>query len=88
MEARRELIEAVRERYREAERIEKKQILDKFSAMAGYHRTYAIARFVRRTRSGVPMQSLPSGARVPILSKRSGPLVSARVAPPQSSILR
>ncbi len=42
MEARRELIEAVHERYREAERIEKKQILDEFSAMAGYHRKYAI----------------------------------------------
>ena len=42
MEARRELVEAVRERYGKAGRIEKKQILDEFAAMAGYHRKYAI----------------------------------------------
>ncbi len=42
MEARRELIEAVRERYRGAGRIQKKQILDEFAEIAGYHRKYAI----------------------------------------------
>ncbi len=42
MEARRELTEAVRERYRSAGRTEKKQILDEFAEMAGYHRKYAI----------------------------------------------
>ena len=42
MEARRELIEAVGERYRAAGRIEKKQILDEFAEIVGYHRKYAI----------------------------------------------
>ena len=42
MEARRELTEAVRERYRSAGRTEKKRILDEFAGMAGYHRKYAI----------------------------------------------
>ena len=42
MEARRELIEAVRERYRSAVRTEKKRILDEFAEIAGYHRKYAI----------------------------------------------
>ncbi len=42
MEARRELTAAVRERYRSAGRTEKKQILDEFAEMAGYHRKYAI----------------------------------------------
>ena len=42
MEARRELTEAVRERYRSAGRTEKKRILDEFAEMAGYHRKYAI----------------------------------------------
>ena len=42
MEARRELIEAVRERYQSAGRTEKKQIFDEFAEMAGYHRKYAI----------------------------------------------
>jgi hypothetical protein len=34
MEARRELIEAVRERYQKSERAEKKQILDELAEMA------------------------------------------------------
>lgn len=42
VEARRELIEAVGERYRAAGRVEKKQILDEFAEIAGYHRKYAI----------------------------------------------
>ena len=42
MEARGELIETVRERYRSAGRTEKKRILDEFAEMAGYHRKYAI----------------------------------------------
>src|SRR4051794_25312231 len=42
MEARRELTEAVRERYRSAGRTEKKRILDEFAELAGYHRKYAI----------------------------------------------
>jgi len=35
MEARRELTEAVRQRYRSAGRTEKKRILDEFAEMAG-----------------------------------------------------
>jgi hypothetical protein len=42
MEARRELIEAVGERYRQAGRVEKKRILDEFAKLAGYHRKHAI----------------------------------------------
>lgn len=42
MEARRELIDALRERYRKAERTEKKLILDEFAELAGYHRKHAI----------------------------------------------
>ena len=41
MEARRELIEAVGERYRQAGRVEKKRILDEFAKLAGYHRKHA-----------------------------------------------
>jgi hypothetical protein len=42
MEARRELIEAVGDRYRKSERVEKKKILDEFVELAGYHRKHAI----------------------------------------------
>ena len=42
MEARRELIEAVSERYRTAGRTEKKRILDEFAELAGYHRKHAV----------------------------------------------
>jgi hypothetical protein len=42
VETRRELIEAVGERYRAAGRVEKKQILDEFAEIAGYHRKYVI----------------------------------------------
>ena len=42
MEARRELIEALGERYRRSERVEKKKILDEFVRLAGYHRKHAI----------------------------------------------
>jgi hypothetical protein len=41
-QARRELLEAVRPRYRKANRPEKKRILDEFVAATGYHRKYAI----------------------------------------------
>ncbi len=42
METRRELIEAVSERYRTAGRTEKKRILDEFAKLAGYHRKHAV----------------------------------------------
>ena len=41
-QARREVLKAVRPRYRKANRQEKKQILDEFVAITGYHRKYAI----------------------------------------------
>ncbi|MFT0172091.1 integrase catalytic domain-containing protein [Paraburkholderia mimosarum] len=42
MTTRRELTKAVDERYRRAERSEKRQILDEFIELAGYHRKHAI----------------------------------------------
>ena len=51
MEARRELIEALGERYRRSERVEKKKILDEFVELAGYHRKHAI-RILSRERVG------------------------------------
>ncbi len=41
-QARREVLKAVRSRYRKANREEKKRILDEFVAVTGYHRKYAI----------------------------------------------
>ena len=41
-QARREVLKAVRSRYRKANRQEKKRILDEFVAVTGYHRKYAI----------------------------------------------
>ena len=57
MEARRELIEAVRERYRSAGRTEKKQILDEFAEIAGYHRKHAIRVLRSGRRTGMPLCS-------------------------------
>jgi hypothetical protein len=57
VEARRELIEAVGERYRAAGRIEKKQILDEFAEIAGYHRKYAIRVLRSGRRSTEPTRS-------------------------------
>ena len=53
MEARRELIEALGERYRTSERVEKKRILDEFVELAGYHRKHAI-RVLSRERGIKP----------------------------------
>ena len=41
-QARREMLKAVRPRYRKASRQEKTHILDEFVAITGYHRKYAI----------------------------------------------
>jgi hypothetical protein len=56
MEARRELIEAVGDRYRKSERAEKKKILDEFVELAGYHRKHAIRalRSERRIKVAAP----------------------------------
>src|SRR5580704_233118 len=45
---RRELIEVIAERYHAARRTQKKQILDEFIKVTGYHRKHAI-RALRRT---------------------------------------
>ncbi|SIT38794.1 hypothetical protein BN2476_190019 [Paraburkholderia piptadeniae] len=42
MTTRRELTEAVGERYRRSDRMEKRQILDEFIELTGYHRKHAI----------------------------------------------
>lgn len=42
MEVKRQMIEAVGDRYRQSERSEKKRILDEFVELAGYHRKHAI----------------------------------------------
>ena len=45
--ARDELLEAVRARYRDANRSEKSRILDEFAAISGYHRKHAIRVLLR-----------------------------------------
>lgn len=42
MEAGRELVEAVRERYQSGGRMEKKEILNEFAEISGYHRKHVI----------------------------------------------
>ncbi len=42
MSARGELLEMLRQRYREAERSEKSRILDEFVSVTGYHRKHAL----------------------------------------------
>jgi hypothetical protein len=54
METRRELIEAVGERYRRAGWTEKKQILDEFVELAGFHRRHAIRVLRSQRRPKVP----------------------------------
>jgi hypothetical protein len=41
-QARNELIEALRQRYKEADKADKTRILDEFVAVAGYHRKHAV----------------------------------------------
>ena len=53
MEARRELIEAVGERYRKSGGTEKKKILDEFVELAGFHRKHAIRVLRSERRSKV-----------------------------------
>jgi hypothetical protein len=49
MTTRRELTEAVGERYRRSERNEKRQILDEFVEVTGYHRKHAIRVLCRES---------------------------------------
>ena len=60
MEARRELIEAVGERYRRAGWTEKKQILDEFVELAGFHRKHAIRVLRSERRPKVPGSGMTS----------------------------
>jgi hypothetical protein len=60
MDAKRELIEAVGERYRKAERTEKKQILDEFVELAGFHRKHAIRVLRSERRPKVPGSGMTS----------------------------
>ena len=64
MATRRELIDAIAERYRSANRIEKKKILDEFIEVTGFHRKHAI-RALRRTCEGADakLSSEPKHAR-------------------------
>ena len=64
MATRRELIDAIAERYRSANRIEKKKILDEFIEVTGFHRKHAI-RALRRTCEGAEakLSSEPKHAR-------------------------
>ena len=57
METRQELIDAVGERYRKAERTEKKRILDEFIKLVGFHRKHAI----RVLRAGSRLELGPRG---------------------------
>ncbi len=54
MRTRRELIEAVGERYRRSDRSEKRAILDEFVQVTGYHRKHAIRVLCRPGRSPAP----------------------------------
>lgn len=49
---RRELIEAIAERYRTANRSEKQKILDEFTEVTGFHRKHAIRALRKRVRQG------------------------------------
>jgi hypothetical protein len=51
MSARRELVAAVAERYRAAERCEKGRILDELTAVTGWHRKHAV-RALRAKQDG------------------------------------
>jgi hypothetical protein len=59
---RRELIEAVRGRYREAGRDEKRRILDEFVKVSGYHRKHAI-RLLTAKVSGEEKETVAGGRR-------------------------
>ena len=63
MTTRRELIEAVAERYRAAARQEKKEILDEFVKVSGFHRKHAI-RALRKALKQEPPQPRGSASAV------------------------
>jgi len=59
MSTRAEVLEAIKARYRDATRGEKRRILDEFVAVAGYHRKHAI-RLLRAERREAPPRQSPS----------------------------
>ena len=54
MTTRRELIEAVAARYRAADRKKKKEILDEFVKVTGFHRKHAIRALKRSRKQEAP----------------------------------
>ena len=50
MAARRELIQAIAERYRTANRAEKQKIFDEFTEVTGFHRKHAIRALRQRSK--------------------------------------
>lgn len=62
MSARGELLEMLRQRYREAERSEKSRILDEFVSVTGYHRKHAI-RLLRGSGSTEARDGRPRNVR-------------------------
>ncbi len=60
--ARRELLEALRQRYRGAARSEKSRILDEFVSVTGYHRKHAV-RLLRGSGSPAASGGRPGNVR-------------------------
>jgi hypothetical protein len=61
-QARNELVEALRERYKDADRAEKSRILKEFTAVSGYHRKHAIR--LLKARISTPARAAIGGRRV------------------------
>ncbi len=61
-QARGEIIEAVRQRYREASKREKTKILDEFVAVAGCHRKHAVR--LLKSNCGLPSDARPVSRRI------------------------
>ena len=70
-EARSELVDALRERYRAAPREAKGRILDEFVAVSGFHRKHA----VRLLRSQPPLQPSPVALGRRVLPARVPPAI-------------
>jgi hypothetical protein len=80
-EMRRELLEAIRERYRRAAREDKGKILDEFVAVTGHHRKHAIRVLAVATVEAPSPGSHAHGAT----ARRCGRLFWFRGRPPTAS---